>query len=211
MEHEGGIRLATSVANIDRLLTRLKRKFRVVVVEYPPGIAHGTGYPMTLDVQRVVRDYLDAADTAGAAEFGILGYSWSGGTAIEIAARLERCRFLYVGGWPPVEPPIGALRAELQRECTRTDVTAERAALNIMYASYYASVEAPSVAPDIPKVLFYGTADDQTIGVGGGSVRDIVRRTSADLAAAGWRVRPVADRDHMSCLDAEAVAEGMGI
>lgn len=211
MEREGGIPLATSVANIDRLLAHLSRAFRVAHVEYPPGIADGTGYPARLEVQRVVRDYLSAADGAGAAEFGILGYSWSAGTAIETAARSERCRFLYVGGWPPIDAPIAALRAELQRECGRSDVSAERAALNRMYASYYGSLDAPSIAPSIPKVMFYGSEDRESIAGGGESVVEIARRTSADLAAAGWCVRAVPGRDHMSCLDADAVAEGMGL
>lgn len=211
MEKEAGIPADRSMADIERLLTRLRRRYRVIVVEYPPGIEDGTSYPAKLDVARVVRDYLDAADAAGVAEFGILGYSWSGGTAIEIAARSPRCRFLYIGGWPPIEPPIAALRSHLQRECKRTDVTAERAALNAMYASYYASFGIPHRAPAIPKTLFYGTDDRAPMAAGSGSVCEIVQRTSADLAAAGWQVRAVAGRDHLSCLVADAVVEGMGI
>lgn len=211
MHSAGGIPLAESLANVERLLARLRLHFRVVELEYPPGIARGAGYPACLDVGRVVGDYLAAADAAGAPEFGILGYSWSGGTAIEVAARSARCRFLYVGGWPPIDAPIAALRADLSLRLGRVDASAERAALDAMYHSYYDSLETQSNTPDIPKLVFYGSADTAPIAEGAESVRDIVHRTAGRLTGEGWKLRAVAGRDHMGCLAADAVAEGMGL
>jgi pimeloyl-ACP methyl ester carboxylesterase len=207
MASAGGLSLRALLDNIDALIGLLAERYRVIAFESPPGIEHGRGYPADLTVTRVTEDYLVAADAAAAERFAVLGYSWSGCAAIEVAAQTPRCSAVVVGGWPPLNPPIEQLRATLRADSTDPLRSAHDQEMLRMYSAYYDSVatEPAAATRSIPRQLFYGQDDREPMSSGTSSITELIEASLPDLERDGWVVDAIPGRDHLGCICAAVV------
>jgi pimeloyl-ACP methyl ester carboxylesterase len=202
MASAGGLSLPALLDNIDALIGILSERYRVIAFESPPGIEHGRGYPADLTVTRVTEDYLGAADAAAAERFAVLGYSWSACAAIELATHSPRCSAVVVGGWPPLNPPIGQLRATLQADSADPRRSTHDQQMLRMYAAYYDSLATDPAAAtrSIPRQLFYGEDDREPMSRGTSSIAHLIEASMPDLEREGWVVDTVPGRGHLSCI-----------
>lgn len=189
-------------------LAALAARFRVVHMDYPRGTPPTEGpLPGDLTPARATADYLTIADAAGVDRFGVVGYSWSGGAALQIACRTERAAAIAVGGWPALSAPYAELL-----EIVRSNVaaaggpTTPLGAFLSMIETWYASIvsdfdEATEIPKlDGPRVLYVGENDvgaPEMLGAEVGIAGPILARR-AELEALGWKVCIEAGHDHLS-------------
>ena len=89
-----------------RWVRRLRRRFYLILADYPRGTGRTPHDGTACTPELVARDCGLIADAAGVGRFGWLGYSFGGAVGIQLACRSQRVSALAVGGFPPLEAPF---------------------------------------------------------------------------------------------------------
>jgi pimeloyl-ACP methyl ester carboxylesterase len=171
-------------------LDRLVDRYRVIILDYPPSPGEN---PQTLidasTPDRICRDILAAADTAGAERFAWFGYSGGGIIGLQLASRTTRLTALVCGGGPPLGGPYKEQLAAITAAANQTGGMFEKVQLTFNRGLQdWPELQAVS-GFSCPRMAFAGANDvlidhGQTLRIG-----PTVQERRGELERLGWAVR----------------------
>ena len=172
----------------DIQVARLAERYRVVLVDLPPGGAGADAVARAFTPAWVCRELLAVAHAVGADRFAWYGYSWGGVVGLQLAARTDRLTALVCGGWAP----LGAPYADMLPTSVRLE---ERSGAPPFMSTFYRELvdwpERRAVSGlACPRMTFGGGEDDL------GSVSDLLTTHRDELERLGWHVELVPGQRH---------------
>ncbi len=183
---------------------RLKDRYRVIAMDYPPSGADARAVESSFTPDHACSDILAVADAAGAEHFAWYGYSWGGVLGLQLATRTNRLTAMICGGWPPLGAPYSGMARV-------TAAIAERAGIAKNWVTFYRGLEQwperDAVSKiRVPRMAFAGSKD--VIDTDGLTVRigPLVAEHRAELEGMGWVVRVVDNFAHELVRHPEVVA-----
>jgi pimeloyl-ACP methyl ester carboxylesterase len=173
---------------------RLRERYRVIVMDYPPGDDDARFLENSFTPDHVCSDILAVADAAGAGRFAWFGYSWGAVVGLQLATRTERLTALICGGWPPLGAPYGDMARV-------AGAIADRAGKPKIWATFYRALEQwpehDAVSKiRVPRMTFAGSKDVIVTDGMTARIGPLVAEHSAELQSMGWVVRVVDNFAH---------------
>ena len=186
---------------------RLKDRYRLVVLDYPPTGDAASIVAGMFTPDRVSADILTVADALGADRFAWYGYSWGGVVGLQLVAASSRLTALVCGGWPPLDAPYEDLLAWGRLQHERTGLPDWKLSLSYYPPLVTASEREVLSRIRCPRLVFAG-ADDVVESDGYGfRVGPLVAEHRRELEDMGWTVGLVPGERHDLFLRIDVVVD----
>lgn len=193
-----------------RWMRHLRRRFFLVLADYPRGIGRTPHDATACTPERIVQDCEVIADAAGIGRFGWLGYSFGGAVGIQMACRSQRVSALAVGGFPPLGAPFIRIIEMAQALARSPDVISRPTDMAMLKATvdfYTPLVSWPARAAiaglTMPRFVFMGERDGMEHTGHSAPLAECLRSSEEVLRALGWQIVWMPGHDHVSALDSD--------